>query len=157
MPLAFQTWMSLLNNFTVEVAHFTGEDMGVLQSIREIPGFLAFLVVYLLLIFTQQRLAIISLVLLSIGVMMTGIFPSLYGLYITTVVMSIGFHYLETIQQSITMQWIPKKLSPIVMSNVISIKSIATVLVYIGIFIFIDMFDYSYKDTYLFFGSIGLL
>ena len=39
MTLAFATWMALLNNFVIERAAFTGAEIGMLQSIREIPGF----------------------------------------------------------------------------------------------------------------------
>ena len=46
MPLSFWAWMVLLNNFTIEVASFTGREIGILQSLREVPGFLSFLVVY---------------------------------------------------------------------------------------------------------------
>ena len=38
VTLAFATWMALLNNFVIERAAFTGKEIGVLQSIREIPG-----------------------------------------------------------------------------------------------------------------------
>ncbi len=49
MPLIFSVWMVLLNNFVVEKAAFTGKEIGMLQSLREIPGFLAFTAIYLLL------------------------------------------------------------------------------------------------------------
>ena len=42
MPLSFSTWMALLNNFSIEMADFTGREIGILQSLREIPGFMAF-------------------------------------------------------------------------------------------------------------------
>jgi len=45
-PLSFGVWMALLNNFSVEVVHFNGVNMGFLQSIREIPGLLAFTIVF---------------------------------------------------------------------------------------------------------------
>ena len=38
-PIAFNGWSALLNNFVVERANFTGVEIGILQSIREIPGF----------------------------------------------------------------------------------------------------------------------
>ena len=66
MPLAFWAWVVLLNNFTVEVAAFTGREIGILQSLREVPGFLSFLVVYLLLVIAEQRLALLSLFILGI-------------------------------------------------------------------------------------------
>ena len=103
-PIAFSVWQALLNNFAVEIASFGGKEIGVLQSLREVPGFLAFTVVFLLLIIRQQNFAIVSLILLGIGTALTGFFPSILGLYITTVIMSIGFHYLETLRISLSLQ-----------------------------------------------------
>ena len=68
MTLAFATWMGVLNNFVVEKANFDGSDIGTLQSIREIPGFLAFTAVLILLILKEQTLAYLSLLFLGIGV-----------------------------------------------------------------------------------------
>jgi hypothetical protein len=39
----------LLNNFVVERVAFTGVEIGILQSLREVPGFLAFTTVFVLL------------------------------------------------------------------------------------------------------------
>ena len=97
MPLVFSVWMALLNNFVVEKANFTGVEIGMLQSLREVPGFLAFTVIYVLFFIKEQLLALISLGLTSIGVAATGFFPSIIGLYLTTIIMSVGFHYLETL------------------------------------------------------------
>ncbi len=106
VPLSFATWQALLNNFAVERAAFTGAEIGVLQSLREVPGFLAFAVVFLLFFVREQRLAYLSLLLLGLGTAITGYFPSIVGLYITTVVMSLGYHYYETLQISLALQWI---------------------------------------------------
>ncbi len=35
----FQGWRTLLNNFAVEVAGLSGFEMGIVQSLREVPGF----------------------------------------------------------------------------------------------------------------------
>lgn len=40
MVVSFSAWTSLLNNFTIEVASFDGSQIGILQSLREIPDFL---------------------------------------------------------------------------------------------------------------------
>ena len=109
MPISFITWSTLINNFAVEQSAFTGREIGILQSLREVPGFLSFLVVYLLLVFNEQRLALVTLALLGIGTAMTGYLPSVMGLYFTTVLASIGFHYYETCNQSLAMQWLDKK------------------------------------------------
>ena len=108
VPIAFTAWNALLNNFVVEVARFDGEKIGLLQSIREIPGLLAFSIVFILLIFRQQTAAYFSLFLLGFGTLITGFFPSTIGLYITTLIMSVGFHYLETLHSSLSLQWISK-------------------------------------------------
>ena len=42
MHISFAVWGALLNNFTIERGEFTGAEIGMLQSIREIPGFLSF-------------------------------------------------------------------------------------------------------------------
>ena len=39
MPIAFNAWSALLNNFVVERAAFTGVEIGILQSLREVRGF----------------------------------------------------------------------------------------------------------------------
>ena len=67
VPLSFATWQTLLNNFAIEAAQFTGAEIGILQSLREVPGFLAFTVVFLLLVMREQVLAWVALLLLGIG------------------------------------------------------------------------------------------
>jgi len=129
MPLSFWAWMVLLNNFTIEIASFTGREIGILQSLREVPGFLSFLVVYVLLIIAEQRLALLSLVLLGFGVALTGYFPTAIGLYITTVISSIGFHYYEACNQSLTLQWLDKKTAPSVMGRIYGVAAAAQLLV----------------------------
>ncbi|MCU0603496.1 MAG: hypothetical protein MUC33_12630 [Desulfobacterales bacterium] len=41
--VGLQTWSTLFNNFAVGVAQLDGAQVGMIQSIREIPGFLALL------------------------------------------------------------------------------------------------------------------
>ena len=85
MTVAFATWMGIINNFVVEEANFTGADIGMLQSIREIPGFLAFTVILLLLILKEQPLAYLSLLFLGVGVAITGFFPNMLGLMLSLI------------------------------------------------------------------------
>ena len=98
--IAFSTWSALLNNFAIEGAAFTGKEIGILQSIREIPGFLAFTAVFMYFVWREQTFAVISLALCGLGTAITGFFPTALGFYITTFIMSVGFHYFETVQQS---------------------------------------------------------
>jgi len=54
-------------------------ESGLAQAVREIPGFLTFVVIYVLLIMKEHRLSAWSVVLLGIGIGATG-FLQLPGL-----------------------------------------------------------------------------
>ncbi len=157
MPLVFSVWMVLLNNFVIEKAAFTGTEIGILQSLREIPGFLAFTAIYLLLFIKEQKLALISLAITSIGVALTGFFPSILGLYLTTILMSVGFHYFETVNQSLTLQWIDKDKTAHFLGRVLSVKSVASLLAFSSIWLVMEKLSWSYQQTYLLFGVLALI
>jgi predicted MFS family arabinose efflux permease len=110
---SFQIWRSVFNNFAVEQAGVDAAQMGVIQGLREVPGFLALLVVFIIRFVSEQRLAWLSLAAMGLGIALTGIFPSYSGILLTTLLMSFGFHYYETVNQSLTLQHIPKDRSPI--------------------------------------------
>ena len=62
----------------------------------------------------EQTFAFVSLLVLGIGTAITGFFPTVVGLYATTVLMSIGFHYFESLRQSLALQWTEKEHAPYV-------------------------------------------
>ena len=78
--LGLESWLTLFNNFAVEIVALEGIQVGFIQSVREIPGFLAFLVVYLLLIVKEHRLSALAIILLGLGMAITGLLPSISGL-----------------------------------------------------------------------------
>ena len=149
MPLAFRSWQALLNNFAIERAGFTGVEIGILQSLREIPGFLAFTVVFVLLVVREQTLALVSLIVLGIGVAITGMFPGVLGLYVTTVIMSVGFHYLETINQSLSLQWLKKETAAHNLGRMIAIGSFTALLTYGMVYMMLEWFGFSMESVYL--------
>ncbi len=157
MPLTFSTWMALINNFSQEVAGFTGKEIGILQSLREVPGFLAFTAVWLLVFIREQRFAILSLLILSIGVLLTGYFPSVIGLYVTTVLMSIGFHYFETIHHSLVLQWVPKADAPHFMGKLLAVRAGASILVFGSMWLMLEFLNVDYSIIYSIFGGLGIL
>ncbi len=156
MAFVFSGWGALLNNFAIEKVAFNGEDMGHLQSFREIPGFLAFTAIYILLFLREQTLAIVALAFLCVGVLATGYFPTKYGMIATTLIMSIGFHYFETINSSISIQWLSKSEAPAFLGKVIGISSFAGLVSYGAIWLFYKQLGFDYVLIYTIFGSIGL-
>jgi len=154
MPVAFNTWTALLNNFVIERAAFTGVEIGVLQSLREVPGFLAFTTVFVLLILKEQTFAVVSLAMLGLGVAATGFFPTTYGLYFTTIVMSLGFHYFEAIKQSLALQWLSRDEAPQVLGRLISVAAITSLIVYGVLWLLLEIFDLDYVWNFLIAGAV---
>lgn len=156
MTIGFATWMALLNNFVIEKAAFTGAEIGLLQSIREIPGFLAFTAVFVLLILKEQTFAYLSLALLGIGVAITGYLPSVFGLYFSTFIMSVGFHYYETLKQSLSLQWFSIDEAPAMLGKLIAASSAASLAAYSFLWLAVDQLGLSYRAIYLVGGSVCL-
>lgn len=157
MSLVFAVWQVLLNNFVIERAQFTGAEIGILQSLREVPGFLAFTAIFVLLLIREQTFALLSLTLLCVGVAITGFFPQVLGLYITTVLMSIGFHYFETVNQSLTLQWVEKKNTAAFLGKALAWRSAAALMGYGSIWIIMTWLQLDYQWMYAIIGVLGLV
>ena len=156
LPFAFSTWQALLNNFAIERAAFTGVEIGILQSLREVPGFLAFTAVFLLLVLREQTFALVALCVLGIGTALTGFFPSVIGLYATTVLMSIGFHYFETVRQSLALQWVDKASAPHFLGQMIAAGSIAALAAFALIYLALDVAGLDMRWVYVVGGGATL-
>ena len=149
MPIAFNAWSALLNNFVIEAANFDGADIGLLHTVREIPGFLAVGVIAVIIFIREQVLAMISLMMLGIATALTAWFPSLGGLLFVTLFSSIGFHYYETVNQSLQLQWLPKDRAPQILGWLVAMGSAATMVVYGLIVLTWERFDLSYNFVFM--------
>ena len=157
MPLAFATWSALLNNFVIEVGGFTGIENGWLHTVREIPGFFAIGVIAILLFVREQNLALISLVLLGAATAVTAWFPSLAGILTITMLSSIGFHYYETVNQSLQLQWLPKDRAPQMLGWLLAAGSAASLAAYGLIVLTWETLDLDYNHVYLISGGATVL
>jgi hypothetical protein len=137
-----QAWQTLINNFAVDAAHLGADAVGFIQSIREVPGFLSMLVIYVLLVFTEQRAASLSVLILGLGLCVTGYFPSFWGLTVTTLIMSAGFHYYEPLNQSLTLQHFNTFEAPVVLSRIRAVGALANIAVGILIYLLADVMGY---------------
>ncbi len=155
--VTFACWRALLINFAVEQVGFTGVEIGILHSLREVPGFLAFTVVWVLLVLRQQTFSLLSLGVLGLGTVLAGFFPSVLGLYITGVVMSVGFHYLETMQSALALQWLPKERAPVVMGQLLAARSFATLASLGLLYVCLWQFEIPYRFLYAAAGSVAIL
>lgn len=157
MPVAFHTWTALLNNFVIEAAGFTGVEIGWLHTIREIPGFLAIGVIALIIFIREQVLGLVSLILLGVATAITAKFPHLTGIMTLTMLSSIGFHYYETVNQSLQLQWLAKDRAPHVLGWLVAMGSGATLVAYVLIVLSWERFDLSYNFVYMAAGGFTAL
>ena len=157
MPLSFATWNALLNNFVIEVAGFDGVGIGWLHTVREIPGFLAVGVILLIVVIREQVLAVSALMLLGAATAVVAWFPTYGGLLATTMVGSVGFHYFETINQSLQLQWIRKEDAPKVIGWIVAIGSGGALISYGLLVLTWKTLDLSYNLVYMLAGGATLL
>ena len=153
MPVAFSTWSALLNNFVIEVAGFDGGDIGWLHTVREIPGLLAVGVIAVIIFMREQVLGLVSLILLGVATAITAWFPSMGGILTITMLSSIGFHYYETVNQSLQLQWLDKARAPKVLGWIVAAGSAATLVVYLLIVLMWEALNLTYNIVYLLSGG----
>jgi len=127
--VSLQGWNTLFNNFAVDNAGLNGFHVGTIQSVREIPGLISLLVVFVLFFMKEHRLSGFSVLVSGGAVLVTGFFPSFTGLLVTTFIMSMGFHYFETTNQSLTLQYFNHVETPVVLSKQRSYNALANVVI----------------------------
>jgi len=150
-----QAWLTLFNNFAVEAVNLDGQHIGIIQSIREIPGFLALFAIFAMMVIREHRLSTLSIMIMGLGLAGTGFLPSFGGLIFTTLVMSFGFHYFETTNQSLTLQYFDNTQSPLVFGRLRSLAAASSIGV--GILIYLASFILNYTQCYLLIGGLVAL
>lgn len=150
--LGLQAWQTMFNNFAVDVASLDGNHVGMIQTVREIPGLLALLAIFVMRVMHEHSLAAFSIIILGAGMAITGLFPSYPGLLATTLFMSFGFHYYETANQSLTLQYFDSRSSPKVLGKQRSLGALSNIFASAIIFFIAGVIDYSHM--YIFFGLI---
>ncbi|MDR1676820.1 MAG: MFS transporter [Deltaproteobacteria bacterium] len=123
---AFLGWNALYTNFAVEVAHLTGQENGIVQSIRELPGLLSIGVVFLLLLMTENTLCSLAVIICGLGVVITGWFPTFWGQITWTLTLSFGFHYFEAVNQSLSLQYFSLQETPLVLSRLRAVTAMGS-------------------------------
>jgi predicted MFS family arabinose efflux permease len=70
---------------------------------------------------------------MGLGVALTGGFPTLTGVLITTFIMSMGFHYFETMNVSLQLQLLPKAEAPRLIGTITAAGAAAQFVAYGGL------------------------
>jgi len=153
--IGLQGYTILFNNFAAEMVHLDGSKVGMIQSIREVPGLLTLLLVFVLLLVREHRLAALSVVLLGLGTGITGLFPTYSWLICTTVIMSFGFHYFESTNQSLTLQYFSTAVSPLIFGRLRALAAVSSVAA--GLMVYFLGAVAKYREIYLAIGALVLV
>ena len=126
LVLGFQIWRTLINNFSVEELSVDPARIGILQSVREIPGLLGFLAVFLAFLIPHVRILTLTLLMMGGGLLLCGVSADYPSLVAGTLFMSFGFHYFGTSNQSIILLGSGERTGTI-LGKVRSAQSVASV------------------------------
>lgn len=123
----FTIYMGVFQNFFAEIVRGDELNLGLLESLREIPGLLAALMAGTLVAITESRISVLGLSITGIGIAATGFFADFWGVVAVTVFWSIGFHLWSTVQPSMILKWTKGVESARFMGQMRSSGMIATI------------------------------
>jgi MFS family permease len=133
----FEIWQDTFNNFAVEQLGVHAEQIGLLQSLREIPGLLGFALAFLVLWLSEMRVMGLSVMLLGVGLVVTGWAKGLEMLILGTVVMSTGFHFFYPASSSVVLMATDQDEAPKFLGRLRSVSSAAAVLATLAIWVLV--------------------
>lgn len=126
--LGFRIWESTFNNFAVEEIGINAAQIGLTQSIREVPGLLGFLAGFLALTLTEFRLAHLSLALMGVGILLTAQVHGFPALVAAVLLMSTGFHFFMPANSSLVLMTVGHEEAPRVLGRLNSLGAAASVV-----------------------------
>lgn len=124
----FNVWRAIFNNFAVEEIGVTASQMGLIQSLREVPGLMGFVLGFLVLWLSEMRVMALSVLLMGLGMVVTGGANGLGTLIAGAMVMSIGFHFFYPSNSSVLLMGVSKEESPKALGRLRSVSSSAAVV-----------------------------
>ena len=138
LSFGFQLWRSLFNNFAVQELGVRADQMGLIQSVREVPGLLGFSVGLLALLLAEMRIAGLSVVLMGVGIALTGMAASLPGLVASTLVMSVGFHFVFASNSAAVLLLVGEDEAPRALGRLSSLGALASLAAAGAVFLALD-------------------
>ena len=104
----------------------------------------------------EQTLALVALLMLGAAKTVTERFPNIAGILNITMLSSIRFHYYETVNQSLQLQWLTKEEGPGELGLLIG-AGCAALITYVLIILSSKSINLSYNLVYLTAGGTTVL
>ncbi|MCJ7739618.1 MAG: MFS transporter [Anaerolineae bacterium] len=128
LSLGFSTWQVLFSNFAVAEIGLGAAKIGLLQSVREIPGLLGVGVGVLALLLAEMRIAGLALILTGVGLALTGSVGAFPAFIAASLVMSVGFHFFVSSNQSAAMMAVDERDAPRVLGSLSSVGAMGSLV-----------------------------
>ncbi|GAC1430282.1 MAG: MFS transporter [Chloroflexota bacterium] len=101
MNVGFSTYGAIYNNFLVNDLHIRPDQLGLLESLREVPGFLVVGMAAVAVRFRESRVSAFALILMGIGLALFARTTTMWQLIAVASVMSVGFHLFMPLNSSL--------------------------------------------------------
>ncbi|MCX7707153.1 MAG: MFS transporter [Anaerolineae bacterium] len=127
LNFGFQVWQTLFNNFAVEELAAGPAAVGLIQAVREVPGLLGFVLAFIALYVSELRIMSLSIILMGIGVVLSGQATGVPFLTFATLLMSLGFHFFYPSSSAVVLMAMKQEDTPRTLGNLGSLGSLASV------------------------------
>jgi len=124
----FNVWRSLFNTFAIEELAVRADQIGLIQSIREIPGLLGFLLAFLALILSEMQVISLSTVVMGLGLIATAWAGTWGALIAGTLFSSIGFHAFYPNSSAVAIKLSEGRETPRLLGRLRSVGALAAVV-----------------------------
>jgi sugar phosphate permease len=151
----FTVWSVLFNNYAKEVFNINPAQLGIIQSVREIPGLLGFVVGTMALYMAEVKIATLSLAVSGLGLIMMGYANSIWMLGVGTFVMSVGFHNFVSANDALLLHHVKTRESAKAQGKLRSTESASSV--FTTACIFVATLWLGYRQILPLFGAIVFL
>jgi predicted MFS family arabinose efflux permease len=103
----FGVQLTLFNNFIVERLAIEAEQLGYVEALREVPGFLNAFFIALMIRFAPPKVAAVALIVMGVGIAAYAEVDSILSLAFFSVFWSLGFHAWLPLEQSMALSYSP--------------------------------------------------
>jgi MFS family permease len=163
--LGFNVWQAIFNNFAVDQIGVTAAQIGLLQSLREVPGLLGFLLGFLALWLSEMRILGLSVLLMGLGLLVAGRADGLGILTLGSLIMSIGFHFFYPSHNSVVLMGVGREEAPKMLGRLGSVASVSALIGTLVVWLFVEGLDlgplhlpaWGYRTTLYVVGSVVLV
>jgi MFS family permease len=103
MQAGWATYSAVFTNFVSQDLHISAEGLGLVESLREIPGFLTVVLAALTVSMRESRITALALTILGIGLMGFSTVHSMGTLIAVTMFASVGFHLFSPLSSGLVL------------------------------------------------------